>query len=75
MSDLPLTPKQEYEKVLYEAATEAVNVIKAVFASDYAGSSSYQTVQIDLALKLLAIVEGVPSLEKLEVKVKLSNQQ
>lgn len=64
MSDLPDQPEQKYKKVLYQAATEAVKVIEAVLAPDYAGSTSHQKAQIELALKLLAIVEGAPSPEK-----------
>lgn len=58
--------KDEYTKALYEAATTAANILKDVLESDTNPSLESNTnlptpVQVNIALKLLALVEKAPS--------------
>jgi len=64
----PTTPAQkagnEYKEALYKAAAKAANIVETALAPRDDGYIAVEKAQIDLALKLLAIVQGVPLPEK-----------
>ncbi len=51
--------KARYEAALYKAATRAASVVEAGFAQDKTAYAPLESNKIELALRLLAIVEGV----------------
>lgn len=59
-----LRAKQEYDAALYLAAIKAANIIEAALAPGKTAWKPFELVQANLALKLLAIVQRVPSPER-----------
>jgi len=53
--------KDDYEAALFKAATDAANVVAAVFKPDKTAYEPFEKEQLEVALKLLAIVQGSPS--------------